>query len=181
MPFRLPASLPCLTLARQKRVSIGGRGTKLARESDTDAITLALRALGHKERSEREISQWLRERVDDEREVEAAIGALIESGGLDDARFAEAFAADKRELKGWGPERIRGALEARGIGAEHVDSALAAESPGQELDRAVQLLDRRGARLDSESERSRALSYLARRGYAYETAYEAVRRRERAA
>lgn len=113
--------------------------------------------------------------------MEAAIGALIESGGLDDARFAEAFAADKRELKGWGPERIRGALEARGIGDEHVDSALRAESPGEEMDRAVELLDRRGKRLDSEEERSRALSFLARRGYSYETAYEAVRRGEGAA
>ncbi|MFN2612037.1 MAG: regulatory protein RecX [Solirubrobacterales bacterium] len=144
-------------------------------------MTLALRALGHKERSKRELTDWLRERVSDEGEVEAAIGDLIETGGLDDARFAEAFAADKRELKGWGPERIRQALEARGIAAEHVDTALRAESPDRELDRAVELLARRGQRFDSESERSRALSFLARRGYAYETAYEAVRRCERAA
>jgi len=27
LPFRLPASLPCLTLARQKRATIVGRGT----------------------------------------------------------------------------------------------------------------------------------------------------------
>lgn len=127
------------------------------------------------------MTEWLRERVGDEREVEAAIGALIESGGLDDARFAEAFAADKRALKGWGPERIRRALEARGIASEHVDSALAAETPGQELDRAVELLAGRGQQLDSEAERSRALSFLARRGYAHETAYEAVRRCERTA
>lgn len=127
------------------------------------------------------MTEWLRERVDDEGEVEAAIGALIESGGLDDARFAQAFAADKRELKGWGPERIRGALEARGINAEDVDLALRAESPDQELDRAVELLERRRQAIASEGERSRALSFLARRGYAFETAYEAVRRCERAA
>lgn len=144
-------------------------------------MSLALRALGNKERSVRELTEWLRERVGDERDVEAVIGALIENGGLDDARFAEAFAADKRELKGWGPERIRGALEARGIAAEHVDSALQAETTERELERAVELLAGHGRRFDSENERARALSFLARRGYPYETAYEAVRRCERAA
>ena len=43
-------------------------------------------------------------------EIEAAVGLLVETGGLDDERFARRFAEDKRELRGWGPERIREAL-----------------------------------------------------------------------
>ncbi len=144
-------------------------------------MTLALKALGQKERSERELAEWLRERVDDEEEVAAVIGELIETGGLDDERFALAFAADKRELKGWGPERIRETLAARGIPSQHVDAALREETPEAELDRAVGLLAGRGDDLAREEERGRALSFLARRGYGYETAYAAVRRAERAA
>jgi regulatory protein len=139
-------------------------------------MALALKALGQKERGERELAEWLGERGAAAEDVEAVIGSLIESGVLDDARFAAAFAADKRQLKGWGPERIRYGLERRGIAAEHVESALAAESPQGELERAVGLLGGRGRHYDSEAERSRALAFLARRGYGYDTAYEAVRR-----
>jgi regulatory protein len=140
--------------------------------------------LGNKERSVRELAEYLGERVEDEEEVEAVIGELIETGGLDDARFADAYAADKRELRGWGPERIREALLARGIPADEVDAALAAEAYEETLDRAVGLLEGRGEAgeaLEDEQARGKALSYLARQGYGYETAYEAVRRAERAA
>ena len=40
---------------------------------------------------------------------------LIELGELDDERFAFAFAEDKRELAGWGAERIEAALLDRGL------------------------------------------------------------------
>jgi SOS response regulatory protein OraA/RecX len=143
-----------------------------------DAMTLALKALGHKERSERELAEWLRERVDDEEEVAGVIGELIETGGLDDARFATEFASDKRELRGWGPERIRDALVARGIPSGEVESALADETPDDELDRAVDLLVERGEDLGDERGRGRALAFLGRQGYGYDTAYAAVRRAE---
>ena len=44
---------------------------------------------------------------------------LIEAGALDDERFARRYAEDKRELRGWGPERIREALAARGVAERH--------------------------------------------------------------
>ena len=40
---------------------------------------------------------------------------LLEAGALDDERFARRFAEDKRELRGWGPDRIAEALRARGV------------------------------------------------------------------
>ena len=86
------------------------------------------------------------------------------------------FAEDKRQLGGWGPERIRETLTRRGVAAEHVEAALAAEPYEEELDRAVGLLDAGNKPLETEAERSRALAFLTRRGYAYETAYEAIAR-----
>lgn len=146
-------------------------------------MALAVTALGHKERSERELTEWLRERVDDEEEIAAAVGTLIETGNVDDARFASEYAADKRELRGWGPERIREALAARGIPGSEIERALAAETPDEEVDRAVGLLEARGEAgeaLAAERARGKALAFLGRQGYGYETAYEAVRRAERA-
>ena len=145
-----------------------------------NAFERAVEALGHRERTSAELSAWLSERGFAAAEVEAAVGRLIEIGELDDERFARRFAEDKRELRGWGSERIREALLSRGLGREHVAAALGERGAG-ELERAVDVLERRGGSLATESDRGRALAYLARRGYDSETAYEAVRRCERRA
>ena len=144
-------------------------------------MALALRALGQKERSERELAEWLRERGVEEAEVDEVVGQLIETGGLDDADFAKRFAEDKRELKGWGPDRIREALEARGVGSEHVEAALAADDEDSQLERATAALAERGFSCVSDDERARALGLLARRGFPLEVGYAAVRSRERVA
>ena len=42
------------------------------------------------------------------------IALLVEAGAIDDASFARRYAEDKRELAGWGPDRISTALEGAG-------------------------------------------------------------------
>lgn len=108
------------------------------------------------------------------------IARLTDEGLLDDARFARRYTEDKRELAGWGPERIREALLARGVDRELVDAALEDEGEPEQLQRAVAMLAERGLRCDTDPERERALRLLVRRGYALELAYEAVRAAERA-
>lgn len=139
---------------------------------------LALRALAQKERSVAELAQWLRGRGVAAGEIEAVLEHLISIGTLDDARFAHRFADDKRELSGWGSERIRTALLERGIAAEQVEAALAGDQEA-ELERAERLLEQRGPGLMEERGRARALSMLVRRGYPLELAHEAIARRSR--
>ena len=76
-----------------------------------DAYEFALRALGHKERTESELRVWLAEREVAEAEIEEVIALLAEAGAIDDASFARRYAEDKRELVGWGPDRIRTVLQ----------------------------------------------------------------------
>jgi regulatory protein len=147
--------------------------------SRDEAFERALEALSRKERTEGELASWLSKRGFDGEEVEAALTRLIEVGELDDARFARRYAEDKRQLRGWGPERIRAALEARGVGSAEIEAALGADDHDGQLERAVALLRRRSDPLDQEAGRARALAYLTRRGYDYELAYDAVRRCER--
>ena len=145
-----------------------------------EAFERAVEALSHRERTTAELSEWLGERGFAAAEVESAVGRLIEIGELDDERFARRYAEDKRELRGWGPERIREALAAKGLSGTEIEAALAADS-GDDLARARALLERRGESLEDERSRARALAFLARRGYDSELAYEAVRSLERAA
>ena len=145
-----------------------------------EAFERAVEALSHKERTSGELAAWLGERGFSTHEVESAVGQLIEIGELDDERFARRYAEDKRELRGWGPERIREALEKRGIRGREIQAALVADT-GDDLQRARELLERRGDPLVDERSRARALAFLARRGYDPDTAYEAVRAVERRA
>ena len=146
-----------------------------------DALELATAALARKERTVAEMRAWLKERGCGEAGAEAAVERLIEIGELDDARFARRYAEDKRELSGWGSDRIAEALDARGVEDEEIRAALAVEDDTAQVDRAAALLAARGAHLSDEAARQRALAFLVRRGYASDVAYEAVRRAERRA
>src|SRR5215218_7593186 len=88
-----------------------------------EAFERALEALARKERTSAELTAWLAERGFGADEVDAALARLIEAGAIDDERFARRFAEDKRELRGWGPERIRGALAERGLAPALIDAA----------------------------------------------------------
>lgn len=144
-----------------------------------EAFDRGLEALAHKERTTAELVAWLAERGFGRDEVEAAVSRLIETRALDDERFAHEFAADKRELRGWGPERIRAALATRGLEAALIDAAVGGEAHDEQLERAIALLERRGDPPTDERARARALGYLARRGFENEVAYDAVRGFER--
>jgi regulatory protein len=139
-----------------------------------EALALALQALAQKERSVAEMGVWLRARGVEQAEVEEVLEHLLAAGALDDARFAVRFAEDKRELAGWGGERIRAALAERRVADADIEAALAADSG--ELERAEALVRDRGIDLGDDRGRRRALALLLRRGYDSEVAYEAVRR-----
>jgi len=146
-----------------------------------EAFERAVGAIGHHERTEGELREWLGSRGFEGAAVEDAVGRLIELGELDDERFARRYAEDKRELRGWGAERIRESLLQRGIEPALAEAAVDACSDDDELSRAGALLATRADRLESEADRARALAFLTRRGYELEIAYEAIRRREREA
>ena len=143
------------------------------------AFELAVGAITRKERTVCELRAWLAERDVEPGDGDDAIEQLLEIGQLDDELFARRYAEDKRELRGWGPERIREALVSRGIEGSTAAAAAAAESHEQQIERATALLRHRGTRPEDEGNRARGLAFLGRRGYDYDVAYSAIRRLER--
>jgi regulatory protein len=140
-----------------------------------DPLDAAWRAIARKERTTAELLEWLRLRDYTDEEARAAIEQLIEAGELDDERFARRFAEDKRELRGWGAERIAGALASRGMAAELIEAALECDTDAAQAARASDLLLRDQRPLTDEPDRAKALGFLARRGYGLEVAHEAIR------
>lgn len=119
--------------------------------------------------------QWLVDREVEEEEIERLISFLTENLALDDRAYAVAFTSDKRDLAGWGRDRIREVLLRRGVSRSLVEEALAGEGSESEVDRAVRVLEEKGAELDDPRGKQRALGLLARRGYEAEEAYAAIR------
>ena len=67
-------------------------------------------------------------------EVATLIAELVESRALDDVRFAHNYVS-YHAARGQGPVRIRLELEALGLGADLIDTALAGEQDWQALAR----------------------------------------------
>lgn len=139
------------------------------------AMVAAVGALRRRERTVAEMHEWLAGRDVRAEVIDAVVSDLIEVGELDDDRFAREYAGDKRELSGWGPERIEAALVDRGVERSLAESAAVEEHEAQ-MERAAEQVRGRFGELRDDGDRSRALAFLARRGYGYELAYDAIRR-----
>jgi regulatory protein len=144
------------------------------------AMRLAYRAVGSRERTVAELRTFLERKRVEPAAIDEAVVELTEAGFLDDARYAQRFAEDKRELDRWGSERIARELHRRGIPPDLIELAVADRGREAELETALMVLQQRGAPPRDDRERNRAWSLLVRRGYEAELAYEAVRRYERA-
>jgi len=145
-----------------------------------EALDLAFSYLGHRDRTVAEVRRHLERKRVEPAAIDGALAELGRLGYLDDARYAQRFAEDRRRLDAWGAERIERRLVALGVPPEHVASAVGAGDDHDELSAAVELLRRRiGRPPETDRDRERALGLLARRGYELELAYEAVRAFER--
>jgi regulatory protein len=145
-------------------------------------LASAYSALGRREHTVVEIRRLLVRRGRDPATVESALEELCGAGLLDDARFAQRFASDKRELEQWGTQRIVSELQRRGVGPQEVATVVGGRARSDELGTALLLLERRLPEAPrNDRERDRAWRLLVRRGYEPELAYEAVREHERRA
>ena len=150
-------------------------------DSRDRALDLAFRYLGPRDRTVAETRRYLEGKRVDPTAITAAVAELAEQGYLDDARYAQRFAEDRRELDDWGAERIERRLLAAGVDPDLVAAALAQQAAEDELAAAVALLRRRFPNPPTnDRERNRALGVLVRKGYESGLAHEAVRALERA-
>jgi regulatory protein len=148
-------------------------GDELERQK---AFDVAWRFLAHRDRTEAEVRQNFVKKRTDPRFVEEVVAALLAGGYVDDAAFARRFAEDRRNLDGWGAERIERRLLELGVDRHLINEAVA-EGEHDELAAACELLARRFP-VPPETPRDceRALGFLVRKGYGLDVAHDALRR-----
>ena len=115
--------------------------------------------------------------VSDE-EAERVVAALIQHNFLNMERYVRAFVHDKSHLQGWGPEKIRFALRAKGIPDSLIRTALAEMDQSAQKEMLNRLIDakRRTIKADSENElREKLIRFALSRGFRYEEVIAAVK------
>ncbi|HEY4823714.1 MAG TPA: regulatory protein RecX [Solirubrobacteraceae bacterium] len=151
-----------------------------ADERTQRALELSFAYLNRRERTVSELRLQLERKGITEETADACVTTLLDDGYLDDGRFALMFVHDRRELDGWGSERIRRELASRGVADDLVETALARHEAEwrageSELDRALALLRRRFPSPPRERrDRDRALGVLIRKGFDSELALDAL-------
>jgi regulatory protein len=155
-----------------------------AEERRQEAFDVAWRYLAHRDRTEAEVRRnFTRKRIEPAL-VEEVVAALLEGGYVDDAKFAERFVEDRRNLDAWGSERIERRLNELGVERAQIRAALARgasdeddEGGHDELQAACDLLARRFPHPpETPRDLERALGFLVRKGYELELAHDALRK-----
>jgi regulatory protein len=138
---------------------------------------VAWRALNRRDHTVAEIARILARKRVEPAVIDAVVAELCDQGYLDDARFAQRFAEDRRRLDGWGAERIERRLRALGVESDLITAAVGDRGHDEELEAAVVLLRRRFPEPPATPrDCERALGVLVRKGYELELAHDAIRR-----
>lgn len=145
-------------------------------EEEQRARDLAYRALDRRDRTVFELRSHLEGKLVEPDAIDAVVAELERDRLLDDARYAQRFAEDKRTLERWGAERIERELTRRGVALDIVETAVATRDHAGELEAALELLAEKVREPPADDRaRDRAWRMLVRKGYAPELAYDAVR------
>jgi regulatory protein len=96
------------------------------RLDEAKLLDYALKSLSHRAHSEKELRVRLARRADSKATVDAVVAKLREYGYVDDARFAEGYAAARLESRGHGKMRVLRDLRARSVDSSHAQKAVEA-------------------------------------------------------
>lgn len=147
----------------------------IAERSYSFALEKAVSLLASRARTEKEIVDALKRNAYPETAIARVMARLHEEGYINDAAFCDQWVL-ARSAKGMGARRIRQELQYKGVSRQEVDQALASidEDEMYEAALAVARKASRGKNLADPGDRRKVLAALARRGYEFSIAKNAL-------
>lgn len=143
------------------------------------ALDRAVAYLAARARSRREVEQKLQQAGYRPCTVEMVLYKLEREKLLDDADFARQW-VEARSTRKLGRSRIAQELRRKGVSGDEAEAALEAIDDDDQLSGAIALAEKAAARIKPGEEPRKAMSrihaMLARRGYSWDVAREAVQR-----
>ena len=149
------------------------------REDLKTAKSQALKHLSYRDRSKRELTQYLEKKEHAPAVIEKTIQYLVNLNYINDPRFAMEWGRSRIERKKFGKERVRQELFAKGIAPDIINVALDTlydANPEKELALACaskKLASLHG--LEPEKRSRRLAHYLQRRGFSADIIYETLK------
>jgi regulatory protein len=148
-----------------------------AQSHGNKAYALALRYVGIRPRSEREMREYLARKEVAPADAEAAIERLRGLSLIDDMAFAETWIRHRQSVSPRSRRRLEQELSAKGVARATIVQALAALDGDTELDTLAELIERK-KRLPQYAEREKLMAYFARQGYQYDLIKRVLERLE---
>lgn len=132
--------------------------------------------LGRRDKTPRELQQQLGSEGFPKEEINKALEHAASYHLIDAQRYSETFVHSKQR-RGWGKERIRRELEARGLDSSDISSALRATGTGpeDELNRARAALSKK--QTPAQNAQQKFMRFLIYRGFSTGIARQAVQER----
>lgn len=129
----------------------------------------ALKYLGYKMRTEKQVKIKLYSYDFSESIVNQVINLLKEYNYINDEEYAKSFIKNKMNLTGYGSLKIRYELKMQGIQQEIFEKYLQEESELSEEKKVIELINKRVKNLVEidYKEKQKIYAYLARRGFSY--------------
>ncbi|MEK7534958.1 MAG: RecX family transcriptional regulator [Patescibacteria group bacterium] len=141
------------------------------------AFEYALKLLGYRAKTEKELRLKLVEKKYQPEEIEVVLVKLAKIGLIDDQKFAVNYAQDKLSINRRGPRRIYIELIQRGVAKEIADQVTRTINKEDELEVAQTLLNtriRQWNKLDPLAKKRRAVGLLSRRGFSPQTIHQLI-------
>ena len=141
-------------------------------EDRQKALASALRLLESRPRSEREITDRLKQRDCTPETITAVIQKLREHGFVDDVQFTAAWIESRARTQPGGRYKLKQELIEKGIAKSTIDEAIGEISEDTEIELAKKALSKRSATIPADKDERRAAyardaAYLARRGFTW--------------
>jgi regulatory protein len=144
-----------------------------------DAYDAAVRYLGGRPHTVAEIHRHLRSKKFDVETIDHAIDRLRAQRYVDDEAFARWWVEQRERFKPRGDRALRTELAQKGVARDVVDVVLGERAPDADVEQARRALLRpltRWAEMPVAEKRRKIHTYLAARGFDYETIDEVTRR-----
>jgi len=144
-----------------------------------DAYEAAVRYLGGRPHTVAEIHRHLRSKKFDPESIDRAIDRLRAQRYVDDEAFARWWLEQRDRFKPRGDRALRTELAQKGVARDVVDLVLGERSPDADVEQARRALSRpltRWADMPDAEKRRKIHTYLAARGFDYDTIDEVTRR-----
>jgi regulatory protein len=151
--------------------------------TEDELYEYAVGALGRRMRSVAELKRLLRPRVESETEygqtlVELVIRRLKDQGYLNDAKYAAAYSAFRRDNEKFGRMRVVTDLKAKGVHGEVIEKAVSSayDDVNEERQAREYLRRKRLTKPQDQKQAARIFRQLARAGFASRTIFAILKK-----